>query len=69
MAEKKKDNRAVWFVKFPTYVYVQDVKQVARKNDLRIVDARFQGDQKQVEKAPTLTLRKEFQPKVEADEK
>lgn len=60
---QKVDKRKVWFVGFPTYRYTQDVKTVARKADLKVVDARFQGDQKQCENAPKLTLRKEYQAK------
>lgn len=45
-----------WFVEFPTYQYVEDVKELARKNNLKIIDARFQGNEKQCENAPKLTL-------------
>ena len=55
MAEVAKDKRDVWYVEFPTYQYKEDVKALARKADLRIVDAKFQGDKKQCAKAPKLT--------------
>ena len=47
----------VWYVEFPTFQYNEDVKDLARKNNLKIIDARFQGDNKQCEKAPKLTLK------------
>ena len=45
----------IWYVEFPTFQYNEDVKDLARKNNLKIIDARFQGDNKQCEKAPKLT--------------
>lgn len=54
MAEEKKSN--IWYVTFPTHQYVQDVKTIARQKGLKIVDARFQGENKQCEGAPSLTL-------------
>ena len=45
----------IWYVEFPTYIYNEDVKVLARKNNLKIVDARFQGNEKQCENAPKLT--------------
>ena len=51
----------VWYVEFPTYRYEEDAKKLARKNGLRIVDAKFKGKNKQCANAPTLTLKKEFQ--------
>jgi hypothetical protein len=53
------ETRKIWYVEFPTYRYVEDVKQLARKNDLKVIDARFQGGNKQCENAPKLTLPKE----------
>ena len=47
----------IWYVEFPTFQYNEDVKELARKNNLKIIDARFQGDNKQCEKAPKLTLK------------
>lgn len=47
----------VWFIEFPTYRYNEDVKDLARMNNLKIVDAKFQGTLKQCENAPTLTLK------------
>ena len=47
----------IWYVEFPTFQYNEDVKDLARKNNLKIIDARFQGDNKQCEKAPKLTLK------------
>ena len=45
----------IWYVEFPTYIYNEDVKELARKNNLKIVDVRFQGNEKQCENAPKLT--------------
>ncbi len=45
-----------WYVNFPTFQYVADVKDLARRNNLKIVDAVFQGENKQCENAPKLTL-------------
>lgn len=47
----------VWFVEFPTYKYVEDVKELAKKAGLRIIDAKFQGNHKQCAKPPKLTLK------------
>lgn len=30
-----------WFVEFPTYQYNEDVKELAVKNGLKVVDAQF----------------------------
>lgn len=35
---KSKSN---WFVEFPTYQYNEDVKAIASKNGLRVIDAKF----------------------------
>lgn len=48
-----------WYVIFPTFQYVEDVKELARKRGLKIIDAKFQGDKEQCEKAPKLTLKKD----------
>lgn len=53
-----------WFVEFPTYKYVEDVKELAKKAGLRIIDAKFQGKQKQCAKPPKLTLKEDqYRPK------
>lgn len=31
----------VWLVEFPAYQYKEDVAELAKKNDLEIVDAKF----------------------------
>ncbi len=31
----------IWFVEFPTYQYKEDVKSLAKANDLEIVDMKF----------------------------
>ena len=45
----------IWFLEFPTFQYNEDVKDLARKNNLKIIDARFQGENKQCDKPPKLT--------------
>ena len=45
----------IWYVEFPTFQYKEDVKELARKNDLKVVDARFQGKDNQCDDAPSLT--------------
>ena len=47
----------IWYVEFPTFQYNEDVKDLARKNNLKIIDAIFQGENKQCEKVPKLTLK------------
>ena len=58
----KLENNGAWFVKFPTYIYNEDVKSIARKNGLKVVDIRYQGDMEQLPKAPKLTINKDFEP-------
>lgn len=45
-----------WYVNFPTFQYVEDVKDLARRNNLKIVDAVFQGNNKQCDNPPKLTV-------------
>ena len=52
-----------WYIEFPTYRYVEDVKELAKKHSLQIVDKRFQGKEKQCQKPPKLTLKEEYRPK------
>ena len=33
----------VWYLDFPAFQYNEDVKDLARKNNLKIIDARLQG--------------------------
>jgi hypothetical protein len=46
----------IWYVKFPTDMYVENVKEVAKANGLKIIDAKFQEDNKQCDNAPKLTV-------------
>ncbi len=51
MAERK-----CWYVVFPTHQYEQDVKALAKRGNLKIVDARFdEGDG--AEDVPKLTIK------------
>jgi hypothetical protein len=50
----------VWLVKHPTSQYNEDVKVLARKNDLKIYDAKFAGsfsDDVIESKPPKLTVK------------
>lgn len=58
MADIERDTRKIWLVEHPLFQYKEDVKALARKSDLRIVDAAFARDidKKLVEdKPPKLT--------------
>ncbi len=55
----------IWYVEFPTYQYNEDVKELARKNNLKIVDAIFQGENEQCAKPPKLTKIKKDTQKIE----
>ena len=46
-----------WYVEFPAYQYNEDVKALAAERGLKILDAKFQGDDKQCEDAPKLTIK------------
>lgn len=58
--------KKVWLIEFPTYRYVEDVKDLARKNNLVIYDAKmaqgFNPDYVE-QKPPKLTLKPEYQRK------
>jgi hypothetical protein len=47
--------KKTWYVVFPTYQYNEDVRDLALKKNLKIVDARFKGSNKQCPNAPKLT--------------
>lgn len=51
--------KGTWFVEFPTYQYNEDVVELARKEGLRIIDARF--DNGKGVKGPKLTRKGEKQ--------
>ena len=53
MAEIKKEK--IWYVAFPTYQYIEDVKALARQAGVKVIDAKFQGDKPQCENPPKLT--------------
>lgn len=55
----------IWYVEFPTYQYNEDVKELARKNNLKIVDAIFQGENEQCAKPPKITKIKKDIQKIE----
>lgn len=49
-------DKKIWYVNFPTFQYKENVKELAIKNGLKIIDAQFQGDNEQCKNAPKLTL-------------
>jgi hypothetical protein len=56
-----------WLVGFPTFRYGEDVKELARKANLRILDAAQASDADRAravpdDKAPKLTLKPEYAP-------
>lgn len=64
---------SIWAVPHPTFVYVEDVKALARKAGLRVVDPAFISDAEKndvvpAKDAPKLTLKPEFAP-TKADKK
>lgn len=58
-----------WFIEFPTYRYNENVRALAAKNGLNIVDAKYKNDpigNFEAPKVPKLTLKPEYAPeKVE----
>lgn len=57
----------IWLVEHPTHRYAEDVKALARKAGLRVVDAAAASDAERdaavpAAAAPQLTLRPEFAP-------
>ncbi len=60
MAKIKNDG--TWFIKFPTYRYNEDVKKLAKRNDLYIIDEKYQGDMEQCSKPPKITVNEAFTP-------
>jgi len=49
----------IWYVAHPLYLYNEDVKELAKRNGFRIVDALFQGKEENPKDAPKLTLKGE----------
>ena len=50
----------VWFVDFPTHQYKEDVVELAKAKNLKIIDGKFKGsfDCEEEEKPPKLTKSK-----------
>lgn len=60
-----------WLVEFPTYRYAEDVKQLARKAGLRVLDAAQASEADKAravaaDKAPKLTIKPEYAPAKKA---
>lgn len=47
----------IWYVDFPLDQYVEDVKKIARLNNLKIIDSIYQLGDSQCENKPTLTYK------------
>ena len=67
MPKIEEETRKVWLVEHPTYRYIEDVKKLARKADLIVVDSAFASDDEVADAvssddAPKLTLKPEFAP-------
>ena len=61
--------KKIWLVEFPVFRYTQDVKDIARKGNLKIIDMKYKDNyatDRLVEKRPTLTLKAEYKSKEEA---
>lgn len=59
----------IWFLKFPTYIYKENVKDLARKAGVKIVDEKYvksYPDEARAEKVPKVTVKPEYAPKAEA---
>jgi aspartyl-tRNA synthetase len=52
-----------WYVNFPLFQYEEDVKDLAKKHNLKIIDAKFQGNNLQAKNAPELTIKGQEKPK------
>lgn len=63
------EERKIWLVEHPTHQFKEDVKKLARKNDLIIVDAKFadQYEADQIAKGPKLTKIEPEQPEAKPD--
>ena len=60
--------KLIWFVEFPTSQYKEDVKALARKADLRIIDAKFKKDFKEDEIAKEVPKLTKLSAKAQATE-
>lgn len=54
--------KKVWYVKFPTHLYNEDVKELALRNGLKVIDSKFQGAETNPSDAPKLTLKTDKKP-------
>ena len=58
----------IWYVEFPTYQYNEDVKELAKKNGLKIIDAQFDAGDGEKDVPKLTKVGKGKKPKVEAVE-
>lgn len=64
---EKKHELGVWYLSGPFYKYQENVKKLASKAGLRIIDAdvtTFRGDATPEDQCPQVTLKPEFRPKA-----
>ena len=65
----------VWYVKHPTYIYAEDVKQIAREKNLKVIDSQFKSDKVnydlvlEPDAEPKLTVLDKYKPKKRAEPK
>lgn len=61
----KKSKNPVWYLAGPFYQYTENVKELAERAGLRIIDATVTADRTdEADKVPKVTLRDEFKPKA-----
>lgn len=57
------NEQKIWLIEFPTFRYKEDVKLLARKNNLKIIDLKYKAtisSEFLTDKAPKLTLKPEY---------
>ncbi|WP_338762017.1 hypothetical protein [Massilia sp. METH4] len=70
MASNPNAKKQVWYLPGPFYQYVENVKELADRAGLRIIDANVTEDRSnEAPKTPKVTIRDEFKPKAEAKAK
>lgn len=60
----------VWLVEFPIYQYKEDVKELAKKHGLKVIDSRYSKDIKPefvIKETPPLTKKSATQLKKEGN--
>lgn len=66
--KKNKDTRKIWLVEHPLHQYNEDVKELARRENLKIIDAKFDINKDLLaDKAPKITKKKVTKLEVKKD--